>query len=96
MSKTGKYYWVFAHVTPSFDEQGRIIGYHSNRRSPDKGEIAAISTIYESLIVEENKHANSKIGMAASFAFLQDMLEEQGKTYSEFVWALRSENNADA
>ena len=96
MSKTGKYYWVFAHVTPSFDEQGRIIGYHSNRRSPDKGEIAAISTIYESLIVEENKHANSKIGMAASFAFLQDMLEEQGKTYSEFVWDLRSENNADA
>lgn len=29
------YYWVLAHVTPSFDKAGHVVGYHSNRRSPD-------------------------------------------------------------
>lgn len=96
MSKTGKYYWVFAHVTPSFDDHGRVIGYHSSRRSPDRAEINAIAPIYQSLVAEENRHANSKTGMAASFALLLQLLKEQGKSYSEFVWALRSENNADA
>src|ERR1700761_2971359 len=31
----GDHYWVFAHVTPSFDAGGNIVGYHSNRRVPD-------------------------------------------------------------
>ena len=35
MSKNGDHYWVHAHVTPTFDEQGKIVGYHSNRRVPD-------------------------------------------------------------
>ena len=31
-AKNGDHYWVFAHVTPTFDDHGRIISYHSNRR----------------------------------------------------------------
>ncbi len=89
MSKTGKYYWVIAHVTPSVDDSGRVTGYHSNRRYPNKNEIEAISGIYQTLINEENKHANSKTGMEASYALLQSLLEEEGKTYSEFIWSLR-------
>ena len=96
MSKTGKYYWVFAHVTPSVDEFGEVNGYHSNRRLPDRKEIEAISGIYKALLDEENKHANSKSGMEASFALLVSVLEQQGKTYSEFIWSLREENNAAA
>ena len=34
LSKNGNHYWVLAHVTPTFDAGGRIIGYHSNRRKP--------------------------------------------------------------
>jgi hypothetical protein len=34
LTRFGDYYWVFAHVTPSFVETGRIIGFHSNRRLP--------------------------------------------------------------
>ncbi|PCI46186.1 MAG: aerotaxis receptor Aer [Alphaproteobacteria bacterium] len=89
MSKTGKYYWVIAHVTPSIDENEQITGYHSNRRKPGRSEIEVISAIYQTLITEEKKHANSKTGMEASYALLQNILDEQGKTYSEFVWAVR-------
>ena len=31
MARNGDHYWVFAHVTPSFDALGGIAGYHSNR-----------------------------------------------------------------
>jgi hypothetical protein len=35
MSMNGDFYWVFAHVTPSFDAKGNVIGFHSSRRVPD-------------------------------------------------------------
>jgi len=89
MSKTGKYYWVIAHVTPSMGENGQTTGYHSNRRKPDRHEIETISKIYQSLLKEEGKHANPKAGLKAGSALLKKILSEQGKSYSEFVWSIR-------
>lgn len=40
--KNGDHYWVFAHVTPSFDGNNNVIGYHSNRRKPSE---EALNTI---------------------------------------------------
>ena len=88
MSKTGKYYWVLAHVTPSLDENGVVNGYHSNRRVPNRDKVKAISKIYKQLIEEENKHSNAKDGMEAGYALLMRILEEQGKNYAEFVWSV--------
>ena len=34
--RNGDHYWVLAHVTPDFDEAGRIVGYHSSRRLPKR------------------------------------------------------------
>lgn len=34
--KNGDHYWVLAHVTPSRNEAGEIIGYHSSRRVPNR------------------------------------------------------------
>ena len=42
MAKNGDHYWVFAHVTPTFDAGGRIMGYHSNRRVPERGAVATL------------------------------------------------------
>jgi PAS domain S-box-containing protein len=39
MANGGDHYWVFAHVTPSFDAEGKIVGYHSNRRKPSPSQI---------------------------------------------------------
>lgn len=88
MSKTGKYYWVIAHVTPSYDTNGHVNGYHSTRRMPTKKAVSEISEIYNSLIREEQKHSNPRVGLEASYEVLESLLNETGKTYSEFVWSI--------
>ena len=88
ISKTGKYYWVIAHVTPSYSVNGEINGYHSTRRLPNKKSVSEISAIYSSLLREEQKHSSPRAGIEASYKMLTDILEGQGKTYSEFVWSI--------
>lgn len=88
MTKTGDHYWVFAHVTPTFDASGRIVGYHSNRRTPNAQALARIEPLYAQLLAEENRHANRKDGMEAAFATLVKALEQQGVAYDQFVFSL--------
>lgn len=91
MTAKGDYYWVFAHVTPSFDAQGRITGYHSNRRAPARQAVAKIEPIYRELVAEEKRHANAKDGMAAAFHLLVKMLADKGVSYEQFVFSLAGE-----
>ena len=88
MAKNGDHYWVFAHVTPSFDSNGNINGYHSNRRVPEPGPLAKVKDLYKSLLAEEKRHANRKDGMEASFKMLVDLLAENDVTYDEFIFSL--------
>lgn len=55
----------------------------------------SITPVNEKTLFGQDEIIVSKTGMAASYALLLKLLEEQGQTYSEFVWALRSGNNAD-
>lgn len=88
-AKNGDHYWVFAHVTPSFDTKGQIVGYHSNRRVPDRKVLnEIIIPLYKALYAEEAKHGNRKEGMAASHKMLTDILKEKGKRYDEFVFSI--------
>lgn len=88
-SANGDHYWVLAHVTPSRDANGSIIGYHSNRRTPNREILeSTIIPLYKTLLAEEKKHANSKDGMAASMKILTDILEEKGVEYGEFIAGL--------
>lgn len=87
-TKGGDYYWVFAHVTPSFGSDGQINGYHSNRRKPTPAAIAKIKELYGVLLEEEARHKNGKESLNASFALLHRILEEKGVDYDRFVLAL--------
>ena len=87
-SRNGDHYWVFAHVTPSFDAAKNIVGAHSNRRCPDRQAINAITPIYQLLKKEEEKHPMAKDGMAASLALLTSVLAEKGVSYDEFILSL--------
>lgn len=87
-TKGGDHYWVLAHVTPSFDEQGNVSGYHSNRRKPTPKAITQISELYDRLLTEESAHSNRKQGLAASSTLLQDILRKKGIDYDRFVLAL--------
>lgn len=88
MAKNGDYYWVFAHVTPSFNAKGQIEGYHSNRRKPERKALDQVIPLYAQLLAEEAKHADRKQGQAAGFALLQHLLAEKGLAYEEFAFAL--------
>jgi hypothetical protein len=79
---------VFAHVTPSFDAQGKIVGYHSNRRKPSTAQIDRISAIYRKLREIENGASDRKVGLQNSTAFLMDMLKTHGVGYDEFIFSV--------
>lgn len=88
-AKNGDHYWVYAHVTPSFDAAGNVIGYHSNRRVPDRALVeSAIVPLYAALRDEERRHANARQGLEASHAKILAMLEKKGVAYDEFIMTL--------
>jgi len=88
MAKNGDFYWVFAHVTPSFDAQHNIIGYHSNRRLPRHEAIDKVEPVYRQLLAEEERHTDRKAGMLSAFDMLVGLLKEQGVGYDEFIFSL--------
>jgi PAS domain S-box-containing protein len=89
MSAKGDHYWVFAHVTPSFDEQGNITSFHSNRRVPNRDVLEkTIMPLYKSLLEEEQKHSNRKEGMESAYKMLVNLLKEKKVSYDEFILSL--------
>jgi PAS domain S-box-containing protein len=88
MARNGDYYWVFAHVTPTFDTTGRVIGYHSNRRVPDRKQVELFTDIYRQLLAEEQRHADWRAGMEAAGMLLEKMVSGHKMTYEEFVFSV--------
>lgn len=87
--KNGDHYWVNAHVTPSRDVSGNIVGYHSNRRVPDRQILEdKIIPLYKTLLAEESKHSNRKDGLQASAEMVKSLLNEREVEYDEFVATL--------
>ena len=88
-SANGGHYWVNAHVTPSRDGLGNIVGYHSNRRVPDRDVVEnKIIPLYKQLLAEEQNHTNKKEGLQASTTMLMELLQQSGVEYDEFVASL--------
>lgn len=94
LAADGAHYWVLAHVTPSYDGAGRVIGYHSNRRLPDRQAVAAVGAIYADLLAAERREARPADAMRASGGLLEQRLGELGQTYDEFVWSLTPEGTS--
>jgi PAS domain S-box-containing protein len=88
MAKNGDHYWVLAHVTPTFDAMGRIVGYHSNRRCPDRSAIDVIRPLYAALLDAERGHLTKADAIAASTRLLDKTLEKAGLSYEAFVFSL--------
>lgn len=85
----GDHYWVYAHVTPSVGEAGTIVGYHSNRRVPDRDILEnRIIPLYRQLLELEAECPNRKQGLAASQGMIADMLTQKNVRYDEFIATL--------
>lgn len=89
MAANGDNYWVFAHVTPCFDQAGGITGYHSVRRVPSAGALAAIQPIYDRLLIEERGHEDRAQGLLASSELLHTIIRDSGQgSYDRMIFAL--------
>ncbi len=84
LAKGGEYYWVFANVTPSFDANNNITGYHSTRRRPNRRGLNAIQSIYDKLRQHEIIG-----GIKESESVLKSFLEKEGVTYDKFIFDLQ-------
>ena len=78
----GSYYWVMANVTPSY-LNGSVVGYHSARRVPTKESISVIEPLYKKLLSAERSG-----GVNASQKVLDDLLQEKGMEYDEFILSI--------
>ena len=84
ITSDGSYYWVFANITPDYNESGKIIGYTSVRRKPKQSAIDIITPIYLQM-----RSLEKSSGIDASFKYLLDLLDKSGVTYDEFVISLQ-------
>ncbi len=91
LAKNGDHYWVFAHITPTFDVAGNISGYHSNRRSPDASAVEIVAALYAKLLEEEKRHATKAESIAAGEALLRQILTDKCTTYDELVFSITGE-----
>lgn len=83
-TKNGDAYWVYANVTPSFDERGKVIGYYSVRRKPNPKALETIIPLYKQMIQAERSG-----GVNAGTKLLTNILEEQGVDYNELIISLQ-------
>jgi PAS domain S-box-containing protein len=88
LCKDGEFYWVIAHVTPTFNAANQVSGFHSNRRAPNFQSVKQIARIYEELIAIEQNSQDRKIGLTKSYEALTQLIKQKGVSYNEFILSL--------
>jgi len=87
-SKNGDHYWVLAHVTPSFDASGNVIGYHSNRRLPKPETVALVEPLYRQLRTIEDSAPKIQQGVESSMRELQSWINKNGGNYDAIILSI--------
>jgi PAS domain S-box-containing protein len=87
MAKDGSFYWVFANVTPNFDNNGNVTGFFSVRRKPKASGVETVTGLYRAMLQEEQR-AGARDAIAASTRILTDLLAAKGLSYDELVLAI--------
>jgi aerotaxis receptor len=55
LRKDGRYYWVYSHISPVFNDEREITGYTAARRPASKSEISECIPLYKELLEKENQ-----------------------------------------
>ena len=84
----GRYYWVFANITPEYDENGKLSGYLSVRRKPPTSAIETIAPIYQQMLQLEKNESSPKAAEDKSIAYLQQQLKSLNVEYQDLVISL--------
>jgi PAS domain S-box-containing protein len=81
MAKDGSYYWVVTEFEPKVDPiSNKIISHTAFRKAAPRKAIETMEPIYKKLLEIEKDG-----GMEASEKYLRGFLDEQKKTYDEFI-----------
>lgn len=96
MASNGDHYWVFAHVTASYDLQGRHIGYHSNRRVPNADALRKVTPLYQKVLAIEQAQTNPRAEVDAGVQALVSTLQSVGMSYGQFVFSLSQQTRLEA
>ena len=87
----GRYYWVFANITPEYNEQGKLSGYLSVRRKPPVSAINVIEPIYQKMLEIEKSASSDKLAEEKSIEYLLQQLKNLKVDYQDFVINLFNE-----
>ena len=80
LRKDGGYYWVFANISPTYDSNGKMIGYYSVRRKPREGFKSIIEPLYKKLLEIEKSG-----GMEAGIAAVNELLKKYNMSFNEVM-----------
>lgn len=84
--KDGDYYWVFANITPSYNNQNQIIGYYSVRRKPIRKYLPLMEDLYKKLCEIEKKD-----GIDAGLEELLRVVNSYNVGYNELIFKLQND-----
>ncbi|MHC4894194.1 MAG: PAS domain-containing protein [Planctomycetota bacterium] len=88
LAKDGDHYWVLAHVTPTFGDDGGLEAYHSTRRHPSETAVVVMEDLYGRMCAAERRAGPGPSGIEAGVAVLESDLAEAGLTYEQFIFSL--------
>jgi len=90
-TKSGGHYWVLAHVTPSIDTNGTVLGFHSNRRVPERNILEKhIIPLYQKLNEIETTAATRPEGLKKAISYFEDeIIAPQAESYQHFILTLK-------
>lgn len=84
----GRYYWVFANITPNYDATGHLTGYLSVRRKPNQKAIDTILPIYSAMLDIEKNTSSKNASVDDSIDYLMQHLVHRKTDYQSFVLSL--------
>jgi PAS domain S-box-containing protein len=88
-SSNGDNYWVYAHITPSHDARGNIVGYHSSRRTPNRKVLNEhIIPLYKDLLRIEKSISSPREGLDAAYKKIEGLLKDNKMGFNEFMFSL--------
>ena len=84
LRKDGGYFWVFANLTPSFDDNQKVNGSFSVLRKPHPTRLSFFSDLYPQMVEREKQISTDTESMDASTEVLSSAID--GRDYDEFIF----------
>lgn len=88
-TKHNNFYWVFANITPNYDQHNRVVGYYSVRRKANPQALSIISKLYE-----EALHIEKTQGVDRAYNFILMCAKNANISYNNLVVNLQRNGNA--